>query len=407
MCQVCDELLERLQDYKESVIRNQSELLEQLVKDSDTKEDIDVLEEISCISDVIDVVNPVQLKENDHDLHLSRDTIIEKQKPKIGRPKRRSIKAEISEKNTPLVEKKQPYTKRHPAITTAEQDRIIANFMTITCDICSFTFDSVLELISHTESKHENVKKFKTRCGACSNVFYNRNRLIEHVMYHLKPETFQCTECMKTFVNQRYLRIHSETHLRSNSQEFECKICTQRFKEEAKLNQHSLKHTRYEDRKFHCLECEKRFVNEKGLNNHVNLYHTNKTEYVCEICAKLFKRTYVLKKHIKLVHEKHPKVQCDHCAKFFASETSLNKHIKWIHDRSGSFQCPDCKHVAPNRIALSRHINFVHKEVSNKHVCQFCQKAVKTLQALRVSRVSRLGPKWYINVKQPLKLFLF
>lgn len=435
VCQVCDEFLDSVQEYKDKVVQNQSELLA-LFKDG-KHDDIGDDGELSGSS-----LPDIKAESTDMESEVPLECLLtEKQKRgrkkkvtgKRGRPKGstkqavKNLPKRLGIKETVTVTVKQendaelkgelivdenrisevvptkkeegsskvvkdecsptpsdPQKMEEEMPSDRERDEMIQSFMDINCADCSKKgFSNLAALRVHATKIHKR-KVYRIRCGICNNVYAGRSKLYQHILFHKNPEMFKCEICDKSYPSKHNLKLHQTTHSHPDSYQFECPICGQRFAVQSKMKIHITRHAPESERKYPCNQCEKRFCFQSVLNHHILAAHSAEPGFVCEVCARPFRSAVSLKSHIKLVHETQPKVRCDQCGNLFANATSLKKHKKSIHEDCGEYPCIVCGHISPNKKALGYHFNRNHTDMPLKHICNYCQKAFRTPKSLRV-----------------------
>ena len=96
---------------------------------------------------------------------------------------------------------------------------------------------------------------------------------------------------------------------------------------------------------FECSECEKTFSNISNLNRHLKTVHEDLSRYnvsyldniddalkfECQQCEKKFHRKDVLKRHVQTVHSEKNEYSCSNCEKKFARKDKLKSHMKLMH----------------------------------------------------------------------------
>lgn len=120
---------------------------------------------------------------------------------------------------------------------------------------------------------HTKIKPFLCEENGCKRAFNTRYRLVAHLRIH-NGETFNCSECMKSFTTHSDLKKHFRTHT--------------------------------QERPYRCNECTKAFTASHHLKTHLRI-HSGEKPYHCKIepdmCKKAFSTPHSLKSHIK-THEK-------------------------------------------------------------------------------------------------------
>lgn len=122
----------------------------------------------------------------------------------------------------------------------------------LTCEFCETNFQSFGEAKRHYQTQHKNTHGY-IKC--CKRRLKTRAHIIEHIKWHLNPNTFKCTKCQKIFDSQTNLR------------------------------RHSILHEPEENRKFKCRKCNKKFLRKHLLTSHINIVHSQIGKpFECDIC---------------------------------------------------------------------------------------------------------------------------
>lgn len=76
-----------------------------------------------------------------------------------------------------------------------EMETKLADYFQMNCDLCMHRFSSWSDARSHYLNRHNNLKPF-LRC--CNRKYFLRNRIIEHIIWHVDPSSFwYCTFLFK------------------------------------------------------------------------------------------------------------------------------------------------------------------------------------------------------------------
>lgn len=100
-------------------------------------------------------------------------------------------------------------------------------YFTYHCDEChdpdtaaSLTFRCYEEFRDHCEEQHGELKLKATCCGK---TFLYRTIMIDHLLFHVQPETLVCPHCQLPFTRFQKLKAHIEkAHTASD---FKCGAC--------------------------------------------------------------------------------------------------------------------------------------------------------------------------------------
>jgi len=106
------------------------------------------------------------------------------------------------------------------------------------CNLCDKTFKLKQTLKKH-EQTHFNVSKPHT-CGFCGLSFRENGNLKRHLQTHVKNELIHCPDCDKTFTNEMNLKTHFD-RLHNDVKPFECDRCNQAFAAKHLLTRHKKK----------------------------------------------------------------------------------------------------------------------------------------------------------------------
>lgn len=99
----------------------------------------------------------------------------------------------------------------------------------------------------------------------------------------LKPKTYTCQDCGKTFNAHYNLTRHMPVH--TGARPFVCKVCGKGFRQASTLCRHKIIHT--EEKPHTCGTCGKAFNRSSTLNTHTRI-HAGVKPFTCEYCGKGF-----------------------------------------------------------------------------------------------------------------------
>lgn len=162
-------------------------------------------------------------------------------------------------------------------------DVLLRKYFKMVCDLCSDTFTSMTETLSHY--RHHHNRKGYVKC--CNKKFFRRCYALEHINLHRNPDYFRCEPCEKSFPSQDTLRHHNKVHHGGNPDcEFKCDQCAESFTSLGGLRKHG---TMMHAIDIPCDQCSERFASIALLGNHKRLMHKIFDEtkpYACDVCGK-------------------------------------------------------------------------------------------------------------------------
>lgn len=262
----------------------------------------------------------------------------------------------------------------------------INRFFTFKCDECNTEFDTYQVFLMHMRGLHD-VKIPLVFC--CNRKLKSRCHLLDHLNFHVQPESLQCHICFKISRDTNQLKNHIKGHTDGEHKKYECEHCNRRFLFKSTLKYHMYKHLTYEEKeaskKYQCEECGSSFPSVSFLRYHINWKHIGKYQTKCELCGKVCVSRHRYKLHY---YEQHADIntvesQCPECKETFRNKYTMRKHFDRMHKSRGTHTCNICDRECPNLLALEDHIKNVHVRTIGKHRCEECGKAFKNAINLR------------------------
>lgn len=273
----------------------------------------------------------------------------------------------------------------------------------LTCDSCEATFVSLGEARRHYLQAH-NIRKGYIKC--CKIRLKTRGHIIEHIQWHINPETFKCQQCNKIFKNNERLKIHAVRHEPETNRKFKCTKCSKRFQRKYILTTHMKTVHSATEQSFECDICKRKYASSStvsyfqtqaapihplffffrlkrynSLKLHMLEIHLRKFEQVCDQCGKVCQSKGVLRKHKRSHDDVNEKLECPYCPALMRNAYYLKAHISRIHE-SGPASCPHCPKISPTPNALVMHIRTMH--TFKVHKCHMCERECKSAVALTV-----------------------
>ncbi|XP_015116362.1 uncharacterized protein LOC107040683 [Diachasma alloeum] len=232
----------------------------------------------------------------------------------------------------------------------------------IRCPVCDQGFAKKSNLRAHLLHIHyDQISKgieewrqpttvYEMKCKVCKLIFQNRRRFIEHSLYYLDDEMYNCNICDSRFVGKFRCHFHLKTeHYSKEMQQaytHHCPICNEGFMYQSHLHAHMFHvhdlandaainggHLVNTDDPFVCATCEQRFASIKLLDQHQNFY-SNDGKYQCDKCERKCRSISILECHLRASHSSRTDAfhaKCPICGEGISSKTSWISHIKHAH----------------------------------------------------------------------------
>ncbi|XP_055314294.1 zinc finger protein 845-like [Sitodiplosis mosellana] len=236
------------------------------------------------------------------------------------------------------------------------------------CELCDAQLDSITLAKSHYSSEHKNPNGYLRCCGT---KMYSNRTVLDHVQWHIDPDTFRCRVCKLEHKHRYKLIDHVKRHNALSSQQFMCNICDRYYAT-------STTHRTHMERNHPGIQPSSSSVEiDSNENNGNDIRIPGYVDASCNLCpATTFTSFKEMESHHSEIHKSVGAVSC--CQKKFSRITFFSDHIA-LHNNPDVFRCDVCKESLPNRYVLKQH-NDWH---SNKYYCDTCQKSFKRRNQFR------------------------
>ncbi|XP_063545387.1 zinc finger protein 93-like [Cydia strobilella] len=158
------------------------------------------------------------------------------------------------------------------------------------CNICPKTFSDCAVLVRHRRM-HAGLKPHV--CDICGKKYSEKYLLKNHKLVHTGEMQYFCKFCPKQFVNSSNYRRHEKIHMLK----YECDMCGKRFDNKDKLVSHIVNHMK--PKPFVCKFCKKGFSLSGHLNRHLVIHVGTKETYKCGNCKQKFTQRASLQRHVE------------------------------------------------------------------------------------------------------------
>lgn len=162
----------------------------------------------------------------------------------------------------------------------------------VICVSCGESFHNVTALQTHTTLHHTTPDRYK--CYSCDLGFHKKKQLARHMGTAHKKKTFQCTHCPESFTSE-YAKI---VHVTKEHNAYKCSHCNAFFPTPFKMDQH-VKRIHFHEKNVKCTQCDKTFFDQRRLKKHMGL-HIRKKAFSCDYCDKSFMWKKNLTKHVNV-----------------------------------------------------------------------------------------------------------
>jgi len=232
---------------------------------------------------------------------------------------------------------------------------------------------SISEDIKPVVNDRKEVKKHKTRCSICKEVFVNKAALQEHQNETGHIVQFECELCDRKFKTKGVAQMH-KARIHSTVFPFKCGKCEKRFKDQGSCRRHEANdsvHIRMENMKLNpnliCNICGKEFDRNRRwcLDQHLLTHLANK-KFACDNCGQFYRQKSYLQTHMKVCLNTKG-ANCEECGGKFKTKTELVNHEKKHHSGDKPYLCSICSVSFGSYSSYIAHGKNVHNATSAKH----------------------------------------
>ncbi|KAM8923994.1 uncharacterized protein RCH25_008746 [Pelodytes ibericus] len=246
---------------------------------------------------------------------------------------------------------------------------------TYNCSECEKSFTTVSDFVEHQKAhKGRNIT-----CSQCDRHFTSKSRFLRHYRSHTGKKLYSCPQCGKWLSDKSSLNIHQRIHV--GEKPFSCAVCGKSFITQSHLVRHKRIHTG--EKPFTCSECGKCFTQSSHLLRHQRSHAGDKI-FSCFICRTCFPDKVSFMAHQK-IHIGENELSCPACGICFTSRGSLLTHQK-SHARDQPFSCCVCEKCFSTQSDLVRHQRIHTGE--KPYSCCVCGKCFT--QSSHLSRHQKL-----------------
>lgn len=149
-------------------------------------------------------------------------------KEKSTKPDKKSKKKKKSRKNKNSESEDtddDDDTKQHHEQSHKERNQFLADNFKMSCDICKIPIETFKTLQKHFEDEHNKERPYVV---CCNKKYFNRYNLVEHVRFHVDPNSFKCNICGRVLSSRKILQDHQLLHLPDEEKKFTCNECGKR-----------------------------------------------------------------------------------------------------------------------------------------------------------------------------------
>lgn len=221
----------------------------------------------------------------------------------------------------------------------AQMQAFLEKHRILECETCSERCIRITDFQKHCLEKHN--KSATVQC--CNRTFQGSTRFVSHILHHINPERFKCTECPTICASWDALKCHLQTmHTPEGKNKYPCYSCERRFRSKLAARRHAEEHGApapptdddvidkiiAENYTLECDSCQKRHDSYKALQQHSTTEHGKPSNVTC--CRKKMGRRSELLDHYRY-HQDPNTFMCKVCRKAFHHSISLRNHMKTIH----------------------------------------------------------------------------
>ncbi|XP_034489669.1 transcription factor grauzone [Drosophila innubila] len=199
------------------------------------------------------------------------------------------------------------------------------------CAICEARFAKKFLLTMHIKV-HKGTERPET-CDTCSKTFRTKLELTAHEkrMHTSDFTPVICDICGANFRSKANFLTHKKAlHPDGPVAEVQCNLCSRWLRDERSLRKHLARHDDREgNNKYRCVLCSAEKASRVALSSHMRYHHSAK-RHSCTLCGKEFKLPRALAEHMA-THTGIDLYSCPFCPRTFKSHANMHNHKKKMH----------------------------------------------------------------------------
>lgn len=213
----------------------------------------------------------------------------------------------------------------------------------IKCSGCSQTFSDSKRMARHVADKHPHL--LKLLCPNCNRRFTTKNERDSHEAFCFKRKIV-CYLCGLQTKHVKALQLHM-VGKHTGEAKFGCNLCPRKFMAKHNLKIHMNTHTK--SNLVKCDFCSKKFSHIKYKKKHQIVC---KKGYECYLCKETFPSFKLLYGFHMRSHLGDKPYDCTHCTKLFTSIRCYGLHVIATHLHQYKFQCNVCNGIISKKQEL-------------------------------------------------------
>lgn len=261
----------------------------------------------------------------------------------------------------------------------------------LTCTICLAETSFIAELVKHVREHHEGIK-YEYCCGLSLG---NVPAVYSHMRFHQNPDVYKCDTCQKQFTTAPTYKSHVRQHAadsgsgsgtskalegrwkerrpRSITDEALLKSCKRRVKKKTTVEEISLIEEMRQRNLLHCHVCEQQ--QKTLLHLYIHTMEQHQTRGFIECCGRRLASIRYAYDHMRY-HINPDAFKCDHCDQRFFTWIARHQHQVRMHTsaQDHKFRCETCGKTFATKNPLTRHMSSHLLPKERRFPCNQCGK---------------------------------